>query len=121
MPDHVSVDVSALQAVCGVSAALGRLVLNVLLLAADSLPEGGEVILAGATDDLFVRIAGAAAAWPAGMALCLANETEAQTALGDEPDSAIGRDSVARASVRHTIVCSVSARDLNRAGNFAFG
>jgi len=59
-------------------------VLNILLLAADSLPEGGQVVLAGAADDLFFRIAGPVAAWPTGMALCLASEAEAHAALIDE-------------------------------------
>jgi hypothetical protein len=58
-------------------------VLNVLLLAADSLPQGGRVTLAGGTGDLFIRIAGPAAAWPAGMGPCLVNEAEAQAALAD--------------------------------------
>ena len=40
-------------------------------------------MLAGAPEDLFIRIDGPAAAWPTGMALCLANEAEAQTALTD--------------------------------------
>jgi hypothetical protein len=83
LPNHVAVDVSALQVATVFSAALGRVVLNVLLLAADSLPQGGRVTLAGAPSDLFIRIAGPAAAWPAGMGLCLANEAEAQAALAD--------------------------------------
>ena len=64
-------------------ASLGRIVLNILLLAADSLPEGGQIMLAGTPEDLFIRIDGPAAAWPAGMALCLANEAEARSALTD--------------------------------------
>jgi hypothetical protein len=83
LPNHVALDVSALQVATVFSAALGRVVLNVLLLAADSLPQGGCVTLAGATGDLFIGIAGPAAAWPAGMALCVANEAEAQAALSD--------------------------------------
>ena len=56
---------------------------NILLLAADSLPEGGQIMLAGTPEDLFIRIDGPAAAWPTGMALCLANEAEARSALTD--------------------------------------
>jgi hypothetical protein len=81
LPHHVGLDLSALHATTAFSPALGRIVLNILLLAADSLPAGGGIILAGATDDLFVRIVGKGAAWPHGMALLLADEAEARNAL----------------------------------------
>jgi hypothetical protein len=83
LPNHVGLDLSALHAATVFSPAPGRIVLNILLLAADSLPTGGQIILAGATDDLFVRIIGHAAAWPQGLALLLANEAEARNALSD--------------------------------------
>jgi histidine phosphotransferase ChpT len=86
LPDRVRVDVSALGRGILLSAATGRIVLNLLLLAADSLPAGGVVVLAGAPDDLFVRISGPVAAWPAGLAQCLLNEAEARSAL-TEPQS----------------------------------
>jgi hypothetical protein len=75
------VDASALDQGTVFPAPTGRIVLNLLLLAADSLPSGGTVILAGEPGDLFVRIAGPAAAWPAGMAICLSDETAARSAL----------------------------------------
>jgi histidine phosphotransferase ChpT len=81
MPERVTVDASALGQGTVFPAATGRIVLNLLLLAADSLPSGGTIILAGAAGDLFVRIAGPAAAWPAGMAVCLSDETAARSAL----------------------------------------
>jgi histidine phosphotransferase ChpT len=81
LPKQVVVEASALERGTVFAASAGRIVLNLLLLAADSLPNGGTIMLAGSADDLFVRIAGPAAAWPAGMALCLANETEARLAL----------------------------------------
>jgi histidine phosphotransferase ChpT len=82
LPKQVVVEASALERGTVFAASAGRIVLNLLLLAADSLPNGGTILLAGSADDLFVRIAGpAAAAWPAGMALCLANKTEALDAL----------------------------------------
>jgi histidine phosphotransferase ChpT len=81
MPERITVDASALDQATVFPAATGRIVLNLLLLAADSLPSGGIVILAGTPDDLFVRIAGPAAAWPTGMATCLSDETEARSAL----------------------------------------
>jgi histidine phosphotransferase ChpT len=81
LPGRTAVDISALDQTTVFPSSTGRIILNLLLLAADSLPSGGTVTLAGAPHDLFVRIAGPAAAWPAGMAVCLANETEAQSTL----------------------------------------
>jgi histidine phosphotransferase ChpT len=83
LPDQIGVDLSALPPGTVFPASSGRIVLNLLLLAADSLPEGGRVVLAGTPEDLFVRIDGRAAAWPAGTTLCLVNEAEAQAALTD--------------------------------------
>ena len=84
LPERVNVDLSALQQQAVFPADGGRIVLNLLLLAADSLPAGGTVILAGSPDDLFVRITGRAAAWPDGIAVCLADETEARSALTEQ-------------------------------------
>jgi histidine phosphotransferase ChpT len=81
MPERITVDASAVDQATVFPAATGRIVLNLLLLAADSLPLGGTIILAGTPEDLFVRIAGPAAAWPTGMATCLSDETEARSAL----------------------------------------
>jgi histidine phosphotransferase ChpT len=63
---------------------LARLVLNILLLAADSLPGGGVVSLSGASPDhLLISIAGPRAAWPAGLGASLADTTSAwEAALG---------------------------------------
>jgi len=83
LPDQVSVDVSALDQGTVFSASTGRIVLNLLLLAADSLHAGGAVILAGEADDLFIRIAGPDAEWPLGMAVCLSDATAARSALTD--------------------------------------
>jgi histidine phosphotransferase ChpT len=55
---------------------VGRLLLNVLLLAAESLPGGGTVALSGSpADNVLVTIAGPRAAWPAGFVACLTDET----------------------------------------------
>jgi hypothetical protein len=81
LPDQVSIDIEALDAHAVFAPAAGRIALNVLLLAADSLPAGGIVRLAGAADDLFIRIAGPNAAWPPGLALCLADAEAAGSAL----------------------------------------
>jgi histidine phosphotransferase ChpT len=64
-----------------------RLVLNVVMLAAESLPGGGLIALAGSPDSSFllVTISGARAAWPTGFTASLFDDTAAlQTAL-DNP------------------------------------
>jgi histidine phosphotransferase ChpT len=56
----------------------GRLLLNILLLAAESLPGGGIVALSGSpASNVVVTIAGPRAAWPPGLGACLADETTA--------------------------------------------
>ncbi|WP_428491009.1 histidine phosphotransferase family protein [Rhodopila sp.] len=84
LPGRVGVDLSALRPDTVFPADDGRIVLNLLLLAADSLPFGGTIIVAGSADDLFIRLAGPSAAWPAGIAVCLADETEARSALTEQ-------------------------------------
>ena len=83
LPGHPVLDLSAMPPDTVFAPPTGRIVLNLLLLAADSLPAGGCVMLAGAAEDLFIRIAGPAAAWPMGLALCLTDERAALTALDD--------------------------------------
>jgi hypothetical protein len=59
-------------------------VLNLLLLAAEALRGGGTLRLSGAPDgELLIRIDGPRAAWPAGLAACLADEEAAWAALDD--------------------------------------
>jgi histidine phosphotransferase ChpT len=61
--------------------AAGRLILNVLLLAAESLPGGGIVALSGSpASNLLVTIAGPRAAWPPGLAAFLSDEAAAWAA-----------------------------------------
>jgi Histidine phosphotransferase C-terminal domain len=62
----------------------GRVLLNLLLLAADSLPGGGSVALAGSVEDIFVRITGPGAAWPANFAALVHDEAAALAALPTE-------------------------------------
>jgi hypothetical protein len=81
LPEQISLNASALDPGTVFSATRGRIVLNLVLLAADSLPSGGTILLAGQTGDLFVRLVGAAAAWPPGLAVCIADEAEARAAL----------------------------------------
>ena len=81
LPDTIETALAALAETTVFGPARGRVLLNLLLVAADSLPSGGQIVLAGTADDLFIRIAGPKASWPAGMALCLANDAEALAAL----------------------------------------
>lgn len=54
----------------------GRLLLNILLLAAESLPGGGTVALSGSpSSNVVVTIAGPRAGWPPGLGVCLTEET----------------------------------------------
>jgi histidine phosphotransferase ChpT len=80
---RVTIDATGLPAETLFDPAAGRLALNVLLLASESLSRGGTVRLAGTASDLFIAIAGPQAAWPPGLAGCLADEAEAFAALTD--------------------------------------
>lgn len=62
---------------------MARALLNLLLLANDSLPVGGRIALSGTGNDVFVGIDGPNARWPTGLALCLADEAAATAAIGD--------------------------------------
>ncbi len=84
LPAGVKLDPSGLATHSVFPPGVGRIVLNLLLLAADSLPSGGTVMLAGSADDLFLRIAGPAAAWPAGMAACVVDEAAARAAMAGD-------------------------------------
>ncbi len=64
---------------------VARLVVNAMLLAAESLPAGGTIAIAGAPDgSLVVQPEGRGAAWPPGLGALLANPDAAWAALGDE-------------------------------------
>jgi histidine phosphotransferase ChpT len=61
--------------------AASRLILNVLLLAVESLPGGGIVALSGSpANNVLVTIAGPRAAWPPGLGACLSDEAAAWAA-----------------------------------------
>ena len=80
---RVGLDVSHLPPATVFPPAMGRLVLNLLLLAAAALPQGGTLYLDGAADDVIARIAGPRAAWPAGLIGMLADPAIARRALGE--------------------------------------
>ncbi len=61
---------------------IARIVLNLLLLAAESLPGGGIVAMAGSpSDSILVTIAGPRAAWPTGLGTWLTDEAAAFEAV----------------------------------------
>jgi histidine phosphotransferase ChpT len=63
-----------------------RVILNLLLLAAESLPGGGTVALSGAVQDaILTTISGPRAAWPAGLDGWLADEGSAWKAMTANP------------------------------------
>ncbi|MBV9251708.1 MAG: hypothetical protein JO227_21010 [Acetobacteraceae bacterium] len=64
-------------------APMGRVLLNLLLLAADSLPGGGTVAVSSSADEVTVAISGARAAWPPGLPACLASHDAAWEAVQD--------------------------------------
>lgn len=86
LPDTIETDLSAMPPAAVFPPARGRVLLNLLLLAADSLHGSGQIALAGTTGDLFIQIAGPKASWPPGTALCLTDESEALAALGNGRD-----------------------------------
>lgn len=61
-----------------------RLLLNALLLAAESLPRGGQIVLEGdPAREIVLAIDGANSAWPEGLGLLLADRASAWTSLAD--------------------------------------
>jgi histidine phosphotransferase ChpT len=80
---RVGLDVSGMPAATVFPPAVGRLVLNLLLLAAESLPRGGVLRLDGGADDVIARLEGPSAAWPAGLIGMLVDGAIAWQALGD--------------------------------------
>jgi histidine phosphotransferase ChpT len=80
---RAAVDLAALEPSTLWSPAMARVLLNVLLLANESLPRGGRIALSGNAADIFVAIDGPTAAWPAGLALCLSQEAAALAAVAD--------------------------------------
>jgi histidine phosphotransferase ChpT len=74
-------DAGALPVACVFPAPTARVLLNLILLAADSLPRGGTIVLLGEPDDLIVRIDGPGGGWPAGLAGVMGDEDAAIAAL----------------------------------------
>jgi hypothetical protein len=91
LPAEITVDGSGLDSGCVFSPPLSKVVLNLVLLAAECLPAGGSVMLAGSARDLFLRIDGPEAGWPPGMGACLVDEGAAAAAMtrGDHVQMAL--------------------------------
>ena len=81
LPKRTALDASPLAANTAFRPLEGRIVCNLLLLGAESLPSGGVITLAGGTGDLFLQIAGQVTRWPSGLALWFNDETAAEQAL----------------------------------------
>ncbi|MDE2200650.1 MAG: hypothetical protein KGJ41_16680 [Rhodospirillales bacterium] len=80
----LTVDLSGLAPAGRFSADGGRLVLNLLMLAGESLPAGGVVRLSGEpAREVVVQIEGARAAWPVGLAGLLAEPARAWAMIGE--------------------------------------
>ena len=81
----VHLDLAGLQHNAAFPPEAGRVILNLLLLAAESLPGGGVVALSGSPDDrVLVTISGARAAWPRGLGRSTSRTTR-------DPDWSPGR------------------------------
>jgi len=81
MARRVGLDTRGLPPGTVFSPAIGRVVLNLIVLASDCLPKGGAIVLTGEAADLLVRIDGPGAAWPSGFADCMRDEATALGAL----------------------------------------
>jgi histidine phosphotransferase ChpT len=79
---HLQLDLGGLQPETVFSPASAQLILNILLLAAESLPGGGVLALSGsAATNILATIAGPRAAWPRGFAACLTGDAATWSAL----------------------------------------
>ena len=78
---RVGLDTRALEPDSEFVPPTARVLLNVIMLACDSLPKGGTIVLIGEPEDLLIRIEGPGAAWPSGLADCLRDEAVAMAAL----------------------------------------
>jgi histidine phosphotransferase ChpT len=78
---RIGLDARTLPAECVFPPPVGRVVLNLIVLACDCMPRGGTIVLMGGPEDLLVRITGPDAEWPPGFAGCMRDETAAIAAL----------------------------------------
>ena len=84
LPRGITLDLANLVRPILLQPNTARVLLNLLLMGADGLKQGGTIALAGDNDDLFVRLMGPGAGWPGPIAAYLHDETEALSALPTE-------------------------------------
>jgi histidine phosphotransferase ChpT len=83
---RVRLDLAGLQPDAEFPPPVARIILNLVLLAGESLPGGGIVALSGSPSSaILVTISGPRAAWPAGFAVWLNDEAAAWEALIADP------------------------------------
>jgi histidine phosphotransferase ChpT len=83
---RVLLDLAGLETGATFPPPAARVVLNLLLLAAESLPGGGIVALSGSpAHSILMTISGPRAAWPAGLAIWLNDEAAAAEAMLADP------------------------------------
>ena len=78
---RIGVDTTGLPPGTVFGGPFGRVVLNLIVLAGDCLPNGGTILLMGGKSDLIVRIVGEGAIWPPGFADCMRDEASALAAV----------------------------------------
>jgi histidine phosphotransferase ChpT len=83
---RVRLDLTGLDPDAVFPAPAARVLLNLVLLAAESLPGGGIVALSGSSvDTILLTIAGPRAAWPVGLAAWVSDEAAAWDAVFADP------------------------------------
>jgi histidine phosphotransferase ChpT len=115
--DRVQLDLSGLPRGTVFTPGIGRLLLNLLLLAAEALPRGGTVALwdaapGGRDSSVLLRLTGPRAAWPAGFAGYLVNPDAARAALAG-PRTVLGpwiALLAARLGIRASLLLSTGGR-----------
>jgi histidine phosphotransferase ChpT len=78
---RIVLDLGGLAPDAHFSPAGGRVLLNLILMAADGMPKGGAVLVFGTAADLVARIEGAGGHWPMGLSRCLDDQQAAFAAL----------------------------------------
>jgi histidine phosphotransferase ChpT len=81
---RLQIDTDLVTETSALPAGTARIVLNVLLMAAESLPHGGKITVSGSVDEgLVVIISGRGAAWPTGLPNWLTSRPAALAAMDD--------------------------------------